>query len=338
MSESGDYDPGEWRGHDFGSARAQYDEHAGRSYERARTEQKTLRDLVPKSVIMNSTWPLIIDVDTTDSMQDKPAVIFSKMPYLDKEGQEYMGNDLEICFMANGDANSGYRDNADIEDYPVQVRPAAKGLKLKDSIAELIQERKGGGQMRETYELNALYCLRKIQTPNAIRKPLFIIIGDEKTYDDIDPETAERVLGIKLKSKLRTEDLFRELKERFAVYHIHSEYDPRGTDKMSPLDKQIYDHWVDLLDADHVSVLYETGRIVDVIFGIMAKETERIAYFEEELEGRQTAEQVRTVYKSLQTIHAVKDPARGATKVHGTKSVIRGAKPANLNETTKPLL
>ncbi len=338
MSESGDYDPGEWRGHNFDSARAQYDEHAGRSYERARSEQKTLRDLVPKQIIMNSTWPLIIDVDITDSMQDKPATIFSKMPYLDMEGKEYMGDDLEICFMANGDANSGYRenDNADIEDYPVQVQPPAKGLKLKDSLAGLIQERKGGGQMRETYELNGLYCLRKIQTPNAIRKPLFIIIGDEMPYDYIDEQTAERVLGIKLKGKLSTDDLFHELKQRFAVYYIHSEYDPRGGDKMSPLDKQIYDRWVDLLDADHVSILYEAERVVDVIFGIMAKETERIAYFEEELEGRQTAEQVKTVYKSLQTIHAVKDPTRGATKTHSTKSVIRGAKP--LDETTKPLL
>lgn len=60
MAETADYDPGDWRGHDFKAARAAYTADAGRGYAEAQTTNKTVGDLVPKSVQTNCTAPLII--------------------------------------------------------------------------------------------------------------------------------------------------------------------------------------------------------------------------------------------------------------------------------------
>ena len=63
------------------------------------------------------------------------------------------------------------------------------------------------------------------------------------------------------------------------------------------------------MGEDHVVELPDAKRVVDVIFGILARETGRIEYFREEIEGRQDPDQVKTVYKSLATIHKL--PAAG---------------------------
>ena len=80
-----------------------------------------------------------------------------------------------------------------------------------------------------------------------------------------------------------------------------------------------------LVDEEHIAYLPEPERVVDVIFGILAKETDRVAYFREELEGRQRDDQVKTVYKSLASIHRMvgdlqkkKTPKReGMSIAHG---------------------
>jgi hypothetical protein len=319
MSESGDYTPGAWAGHDFASARKSYDAYAGRSYSAAVSTGKSSKDLIPDSVSTESTSPLVIVVDETGSMGDWPATIFSKLPYLENEGKEYLGEDFEICFMAIGDAYNN-------ETYPLQVRPFAKGLDLKKTLTELVIEGKGGGQTTETYELAALYANEKVNIPKAI-KPVMIFIGDEMCYDTISPDHAEHLMGIKIEKTLTTAAVFEKLKQKFAVYLIRKSYGTSSGNVLSDDDKKITASWAKYLGDDHISNLPEAARVVDVIFGILAKETGRIAYFEEELEGRQLADKdgdkkVDMVYKSLRTIHKIPDAARDLGKKSG-KSVIR---------------
>jgi hypothetical protein len=83
MSESGDYSPGVWKGHDFASARRSYDAYVGRSYGDAVSAGKGTKDLIAENVETKSSAPLVIVVDETGSMGDWPATIFSKLPYLD---------------------------------------------------------------------------------------------------------------------------------------------------------------------------------------------------------------------------------------------------------------
>lgn len=294
MSESGDYDPGPWSGYDFKSARKKYDVHVGKSYDDAKASGKDLSKVLEKTVSTDSESPLVIACDVTGSMGDWPATIFSKLPYLDLEGKEYLGKNMQICFAAIGDA---YCD-----EYALQVRPFDNGKNLEKRLKELIIEGGGGGQISESYDLCALYFARNVSMPNAV-KPILIIIGDEGLYDMVDKAQAKKYAKIDLESKLTTAQIFNELKNKYSVYLVRKPYDRSAGDGMSSTDKKIYDQWATLLGEDHISILPGADRVVDVIFGILAKETSREDYFKEEITERQKPEQVKTVMKALDSIY-----------------------------------
>ena len=310
MSESGDYDPGDWKGYDFSKAKKTYDTHVGRSYDDAVSSGKSLDKVLEKSLKTESTSPLVIACDVTGSMGEWPATIFSKLPYLDLEGQEYLGKDMEISFAAIGDA---YCDK-----YPLQVRKFTKGKNLEKTLKELIIEGGGGGQTNESYELAATYYARNVEMPNAIR-PIMVIIGDEGVYDYVDKRQAKEFANVNIEGRLSTKNLFDELKNKYSVYLVRKPYQTSSRDGMSSIDTKIYNQWSELLGADHIAILPDAGRVVDVIFGILAKETDRKEYFKEELVGRQKDNQVKEVMKSLTDIHAL-NPKTHKMLDTGTKS------------------
>ena len=297
MSETADFNPGHWRGHDFSSARKTYDKHVGRSYGDAVKSDVKMEDLVPDVIETNSPSPMVILCDVTGSMGRWPATIFSKLPYLELEGQEYLGEDMEICWGAIGDAQC--RDK-----YPLQMRQFTKGTALKDELQKLVIEGGGGGGARESYELGALYCARNISMPKAIN-PICIIIGDEGFYDIVNKADGEKFARTSLQGRITGEEIFAELMSKFSVYLIRKPYGYTVENKRTRQDQAIYDQWENVLGADRIVMLPEADRVVDVIFGILAKETDRVDYFEEELTERQNADQVETVMKSLKTIHQV---------------------------------
>jgi hypothetical protein len=296
MSESGDYNPGPWSGYDFKSARAAYDVHVGRSYVDAVATGKKRKDLVAKTLSTDSDAPLVIACDVTGSMGEWPATIFSKLPYLDLEGKEYLGKGMEISFAAVGDAYS--------DQYPLQTRPFVTGKGLEKQLKELIIEGNGGGQTSESYDICALYYARNVKMPNAVN-PIFIFIGDEGLYDFVDKEQARDWVGTSIEGRLSSKQALEELKKKYAVYLIRKPYGTSSGDNTSGDNKRIHAQWESYLGADHIAILPEAGRVVDVIFGILAKETDRVKYFAEELKGRQKPDQVKTVLKSLVTVHCL---------------------------------
>jgi len=298
MSEAGDYDPGPWTGYSFKTARKTYDRHVGRSYGDAVSSGKDPKDLVPGKLETKCISPLVIACDVTGSMGDWPATIFSKLPYLELEGKEYLGEDMEISFAAVGDA---YCDN-----YPLQVRPFTKGTDLEKRLKELVVEGGGGGQIQESYDLAALYYARNVEMSNAVN-PIFIFIGDEKMYPSVDKKQAKNWTYNALENRLSAEGLVKELQRKYSVYLVIKSYDTCSSDGMTGTNKVVYDSWKSLLGEDHIAVLPDASRVVDVIFGILAKETGRIGYFEDELKDRQDPGQIKTVLKSLNPVHYLKE-------------------------------
>ena len=333
MSEAGDYDPGPWAGRSFSAAKAYYDDDVvQRSYSRAKAAGKKRSDLVPESICTQSTCPFIIATDITGSMDKWPGVIFSKLPYLDHEARtEYLGEDMEICFIAFGDANEPRPD-----EYPVQVRPFAKGTDLEEQLKQFVMASDGGGQMMENYELAGIYCARNVEMPKAVR-PILIFIGDEAPYSHVSKDQAEEIARVSLKGNLSTEKLFDELKQKYTVYFIQKPYGSNTSsgDAMSPDTLSIYRKWAPLIGEDHIAALPEAGRVVDVIFGILAKESGKVDYFEDELKGRQTKAQVATVMKSLKSIHAAL-PNPDPTSSKGRSKLISAGK-SKATGKTKPL-
>ncbi len=298
MAETSDYDPGAWKGHDFTAARKTYDAHAGRSYADAVASGVSAADLVPVSLTTDSPSPLVIVCDVTGSMGEWPKTIFSKLPYLDIEGKEYLGPDMEISFAAIGDAKMGDR-------YPLQVQKFDKGTNLAERLKALKVEGGGGGDLCESYELGALYYARNVTMPKAT-KPIIIFIGDEGLHDYVEKAHGQ-AHHINISAKVDTPAIFEELTRKYAVYVIRKHYSSGGV-----IDLPIQKQWVELLNEDHVVPLQAAERVVDVIFGILAKETNRIDYFRKELEERQDAGQVDTVYKSLATVHALASSPKSA--------------------------
>lgn len=325
MSESGDYDPGPWTGHDFSTARVAYDVHVNRSYSQAKTEKKTIKDLVPLSMTTESPYPLVIGIDQTGSMGKRTAIIASKMPYLEHEAKDYLGPLTEISFFAIGDATCG-------EDYPLQCRPFTNGPALNDRLKELVFEGGGGGTQQESYELAALYYARNVSLPNVgnskkedefeeiegsrfdrisemvrlnlPQKGIMIFIGDEEPYAKIRKDLALKYAHVTLANDIDSKSVFEELKEKFSVYAVLIPYG-NETDSNSVTSLRIHNNWCDLLGKDHVATLDAPDRVVDVIFGILAEERGRFPDFMAEIEDRQKDDEnkVKTVYKSLATIH-----------------------------------
>lgn len=301
MSESSNYSPGDWKGYDFDQARKAYDVHVGRSYTVAKQENKRAADLVPSMLKTDSPAPLIICCDVTGSMGDWPATIFSKLPYLDNEAKEYLGPDYEISFAANGDMQ---------DSYPLQARGFAKGRELETQLKELIIEGGGSGPegAHEAYELAALYFARNVEMPKA-KNPILIFISDEHFHDACSKALA-KMAHVSIESEMSTKEIFKELTKKFAVYVVRKPYYGE--------DDSIIREWAEVVGADHIAMLPSADRVVDVIFGILAKETDKIDYFRDEIEDRQRPDQVDTVYKSLQTIHALPKEVKDS----GGKSVM----------------
>lgn len=323
MSEAGDYQPSDWaKGHDFEKARERYKQNAGRSYSATKANQpqpvispQNIPSSVPAapsaavidrsryleaSVLTTCENPLVIACDVTDSMLDWPATMFSKLPYLEHEAKEYLGDKTEICFTGIGDA---YWDK-----YPLQVRPFSKNSNLPARLQELIIELGGGPPIEESYELAALYFTHNCQMPNAI-KPLFVFIGDEIPYDYIATDLAKKWTGVEIKEHTTTLSVIRELQQKFSVYLIRKPIiDIKKPQMGIDVNMRVQSKWERYLGADHISTLPKPERVVDVLFGIMAKEAGKVEYFAEELKGRQLPdkngrEKVDAVMVSLDTIH-----------------------------------
>ncbi|MBI3632932.1 MAG: hypothetical protein HY226_01420 [Candidatus Vogelbacteria bacterium] len=310
MSEGSDYDPGPWRGNDFSSARKSYEKRIGRSYADAITKNKTQKDLLESCVSTQCSSPLIIAADHTGSMGKWIAQIFGKLGYLANEVKTYLGDDMQISFCAVGDAFS--------DSYPLQVRPFTGGLDLQSRLNELVIERGGGNNKGESYELAALYYANKFSSPMALRKPVIVFICDDVPHDLVDRSQAKNIAGVNLSYNMSARDVFSELKSKFSVYVILKP--PKAKASMEDArNRKVYSRWVELLDEKHIKVLPVAERVADVIFGILAEDTDKNDEFIEDMEIRQTPEQRRVVYEALG--RNVDGTLKGVKSVGGMKSL-----------------
>ena len=314
MSEGSDYSAGAWEGHSFQAAeqaynQRQHDPTAGRGSRSQSQGTSTASSNVPKSITTHTTHPLLIQLDVTGSMQGWPGKIVGKFPYLDHEMRtEYLDEGAEVSFAAISDT---------ADSYPFQVRPFSRSTAMKDELSALVltDGGNGPGSMCEAYGIAALHALHNIHMPDAVIKPVYIVIGDEMPYDLITRDEAAEFAKVKLESsRVSAHSLIsKELIKKFAVYLILKPYgnETMAGDRMGSVTQMVYDCWSKLIGPERIALLPDHGRVVDTIFGILAQESGKVDYFRKEIEGRQRPDQVRTVYTALETIHTGKTQHRG---------------------------
>ncbi len=262
-----------------------------RDYKPHKTEtRKKLPPPKGKVLLTKAHFPIVIAVDVTGSMKTLPALIFEKLSLLYNEVLYFLPQELqksfEISFSAVGDA---YTDG-----HPLQVTEFGKGYELDKNIKSLYPEGGGGGQSRETYELNAYFYAKHCEMPNALDKPrpLFIYIGDEGYYSKVGRNHIMNLIGDKPKTDLISTEVFEDLKSKFDVYILRVKYGGSEED-------EIHKSWQEALGPERVLMLREPRRVVDTILGIIAANVDRFDGFKERIEIRQTPEQVAEVYTSL---------------------------------------
>ena len=96
-------------------------------------------------------------------------------------------------------------------------------------------------------------------------------------------------------SAISVEKVVAELKKKkFSVYAIVMPYGITTTDSGPPrsemdiTSRSVYDFWKDLLGEDHIAYMPIADRILDVLFGIFAKETGKTDYWAKEILARQS--------------------------------------------------
>jgi hypothetical protein len=324
MSESADYTSTSWVStHDFTKARDTYRSTVvDRSYSKATTTRVAARDLV-KTGLRIDVPTLIVVCDVTGSMGEWPSVMFSKLPYLMHELKTYLGENAKLMLAAVGDATC--------DRYPLQIQEAKSTFdEAKDSLTALVVERGGGGSMHESYELAAAYFLNAVEVARTV-KPVLVFIADESPYESF---TASQLasLGVPNMQNLTTKEVFEHLREIYDVHLIHKPYGNYGTSSGSTA--TVREHWMPLLETEHVHPLEQPERVVDLLFGILAGASNKIDSFKKEITDRQKPEQVVTVLTSLspyfKTLMGMNPPELSAGK-----STMHRLPPGT---TSKPLL
>ena len=228
----------------YGSSRASA--HMGSSYRGAS------RGATPppkgKKLTTDSTHPLVVCMDITGSMTDKPQIILEKLPLLGKELERY-APDYAISFSCFGDA---YCDSE-----PIQVREFDKGEALDGHLDKFYLEA-GGGDNPETPDLLAYYYTHHCEMPKAV-KPIFIFITDAPAHADLPASAIRKYIGDDVNEDLDSAEVLKKLGEKFSVYVIDCQC---GYEE----------YWKEIYGEQKVKVMANPRDIIEFILGIVAGE------------------------------------------------------------------
>ena len=231
---------------------------------------------------------VIIGLDITGSMQNVPVVLQEKLSKLMDTiiERDYLPHP-QIMISAIGDATS---DKA-----AFQVGQFESGIEIDDDLGRLWLEGKGGGQLRESYEL-AMYFFARHTSTDAYekrgRKGYCFIVGDEMAYEDLPESRLQRIFGASLEGQTLTiRDVIKELKEKYHLYFIIPTHTYHGRDP------SIHQYWRDLIGPENVLVLDDEGAICELV-------TMTIGSCEGKVDLDQAADDLLNAGASAQSVNA----------------------------------
>lgn len=237
-----------------------------------------------KNIILASDDDIVMLLDGTASMAKWPKEVHDREPLYVKTIRGWR-EQAKICFGIIGDAKW--------DTWAFQIGNPGNGPELDKVINGLYAEGKGGPGYRESYELGAYFALKHIQVPEGVH-PTLIVIGDEMFYDDVDPEHVKKIFGDVLPAPLPSLQVWKDLGQRFDIYHLRKQYG-------QGLDDKIEAQWTEALGPQRIIPVYNNGRfeVIDVALGIQAKKWGCEDNFLQNLEARQEGAAVASVMASL---------------------------------------
>jgi len=244
-----------------------------------------------KRVSSYSRTPLIIGVDVTGSMQRWPVEIFDRLPLLYQTLSQYK-DDLEICFVAIGDARC--------DRWPLQATQFAKGFDLETHLKALHGEG-GGGDLPESYGVFAYWVQNHVSVPNAER-PFLIVFGDAPMHAQVLEGEARHVLGDELAQPADSIAVWRNVCRTWNTWFLRRPGGTRGDD----VDEQ----WGQAIGAQQVVHMDDEQRAVDYAMGLIARSWGHFDDFKINMTARQDDRKVGEIERRVSALEAAIDAAK----------------------------
>jgi len=252
-----------------------------RTYKRA--SGPTAKMIDPKKHISTTSKnPLIIAVDVTGSMSNWPAEIFDRLPLLFNTLSQYR-DDLEICFVAIGDAR--------YDDWPLQVTTFASGYDLEQQLGSLYGEG-GGGDGPEGYGLFAHWVNTHVEVPEAGETPFLIVFGDAPMHPEVPQGEIAHYLGDEVDHDVNAIKAWQRLCDSWNTWFLRRPTGRQG----DAVDKQ----WAKAVTEQKIFKIKDEQRAVDYAMGLIARAWGHFGDFQENMRARQSEATVAMVSEPIE--------------------------------------
>ncbi len=185
--------------------------------------QRVLHPLLdPKNVMREccdssdhpASIPVILALDVTGSMGPASAQVAKKM---NEVMTQLYGSIRDVEFMVMGIGDLSY-DRA-----PIQISQFEADIRIAEQLDRIFLEHGGGGNAFESYTAawymgarhTRLDCLKRG------KKGLIITMGDEPLNPYLPRAPLSAVTGDSLQADVETRSLYREVSEKYEIYHLH---------------------------------------------------------------------------------------------------------------------
>lgn len=158
------------------------------------------------------TFPIILALDVTGSMGNAAKMCASKLNDI-MENLYGKVKDVEFLMMGIGDLSY---DNA-----PIQATQFESDVRILDQTTKIYFEGGGGGNSFESYTAAWYFGLHHTDLDcwKRGKKGIIITLGDEPLNPYLPGKSLGEVLGTPAQD-VNTEDLYKEVRKKFDVYHI----------------------------------------------------------------------------------------------------------------------
>ena len=160
-----------------------------------------------------NTIPVILALDVTGSMGSACTMCAAK---LDEIMTKLYSEVQDVQFMMMGIGDLAY------DDAPIQATQFESDIRILDQTTKTYFEGGGGGNNFESYTAAWYFGLHntKLDCWNRGRKGIIITLGDEPLNPYLPKKPLNKALGSTEQADVDTDKLYREVCEKFDVYHI----------------------------------------------------------------------------------------------------------------------
>ena len=211
-----------------------------------------------------NSYPIILALDVTGSMGSAATEAGKKLGEI--MSSIYANDaitDPEFCVMAIGDLAYDYA--------PIQMSQFESDVRIAEQLDKVYFEGGGGGNSYESYTMAWYMGLRhaKLDCWERNAKGLIITLGDEQINPYLPKNGIQNYAGDTIQGDIETNDLYKEVSEKYEVYHI-SVNDTRSSYRWNNQQDAVDKSWINVIGEDHYRVS-NLENLADTIISIITE-------------------------------------------------------------------